>query len=162
MYYSKYNSPLGEIEIITTEKALIYLNFSDGRYLKKIEENYKNEEILIIKETKNWLDVYFSGKEPIKLPNIILEGTEFQKQVWNELLKIPYGKTITYSEIANKIAKIRNLDKMSSRAVGSAVGKNPISIIVPCHRVIGKNGSLTGYGGGIFRKEALLKIEKIL
>lgn len=162
MYYSKYNSPLGEIEIITTEKALIYLNFSDGRYLKKIEENYKSEEILIIKETKNWLDVYFSGKEPIKLPNIILEGTEFQKQVWNELLKIPYGKTITYSEIANKIAKIRNLDKMSSRAVGSAVGKNPISIIVPCHRVIGKNGSLTGYGGGIFRKEALLKIEKIL
>ena len=162
MYYSKYNSPLGEIEIITTEKTLIYLNFSDGRYLKKIEENYKNEEILIIKETKNWLDVYFSGKEPIKLPNIILEGTEFQKQVWNELLKIPYGKTITYSEIANKIAKIRNLDKMSSRAVGSAVGKNSISIIVPCHRVIGKNGSLTGYGGGIFRKEALLKIEKIL
>ena len=110
---------------------------------------------------KEWLDTYFRGQEPtVKIP-LHFTGTDFQKEVWNILLSIPYGHTKTYGEIAGIIAKRRGAAKLSAQAVGGAVGHNPISIIVPCHRVLGADGSLTGYAGGMERKEALLRLEHI-
>lgn len=111
--------------------------------------------LLSLKETKEWLNLYFSGNEPKVLPKMHLIGTKFQNKVWQLLLKIPYGKTMTYKDIARMISP-----SMSAQAVGSAVGHNKISILIPCHRVIGSNNNLTGYAGGIERKEYLLKFEK--
>ena len=105
------------------------------------------------------MDIYFSGQKPDFLPKLHLIGTDFQREVWDILLEIPYGQTVTYSEIARKIADKRGLKTMSAQAVGGAVGHNRVSVIVPCHRVIGSNGSLTGYAGGIERKIKLLDIE---
>lgn len=161
-YFCKYNSPLGEIELLSDGQFLKKLSISGQiSVLEKIEEyNYK-DNLEVFKKTKIWLDKYFLGEEPkIKIP-IKLEGTEFRKRVWKILLEIPYGKTITYKYIADYIAKERNIKKMSAQAVGGAVGHNPISIIVPCHRVIGSNGTLVGYSGGINIKDKLLKIEGI-
>lgn len=109
---------------------------------------------------KKWLDIYFSGKEPDFLPPLTLKGTDFQMRVWQKLRKIPYGKTTTYGEIAEQIAAETGKAKMSAQAVGGAVGKNPIAIIIPCHRVIGKDGSLTGFAGGVEVKMELLVLEK--
>lgn len=157
-YKCRYNSPIGEIIMV-----------SDGKYLTNlwiegqpgISGDFKERDLEIFFKTKKWLDDYFAGKEPkIGIP-IKLEGTEFRKEVWEILLKIPYGQTITYTEIAQKIAKNRKIKRMSAQAVGGAIGNNPISIIVPCHRVIGSDGSLTGYSGGLPLKMALLEIEKI-
>lgn len=111
-------------------------------------------------ETAKWLDVYFSGKEPDFMPDILITGTPFRKRVAEIVLTIPYGKTMTYGEIASIIANEKGIEKMSARAVGGAVGHNSISIIIPCHRVVGTNGSLTGYAGGFDRKIALLNLEK--
>ena len=111
-------------------------------------------------ETIQWLDVYFAGKEPDFTPSLHLIGSDFRQAVWNILLSIPYGRTMTYGQIAKQLAKNTGIDKMSAQAVGGAVGHNPISIIVPCHRVVGTNGSLTGYAGGLDKKIALLKLEK--
>ena len=119
----------------------------------------KYKETSAIKEAKRWLDIYFSGKNPGYIPAINPKGTEFQKLVWKILLGIPYGKTTTYGEIAGKIAEIKNISRMSAQAVGGAVGKNPIAIIIPCHRVVGKNGKLTGYRYGMDKKIALLAHE---
>lgn len=112
--------------------------------------------------TKKWLDSYFSGHNPDFTPPICLKGTSFQEDVWEILNRIPYGKVISYGEIARQIAEKRGLKRMSAQAVGGAVGRNPISIIVPCHRVIGSDGSLTGYAGGLDKKTELLKIEGVL
>lgn len=114
----------------------------------------------ILKETSHWLDIYFSGHQPdfnhdYKIENL----TPFREEVIEILTKIPFGKTISYGEIASKIAHNRNIPNMSAQAVGNAVGWNPICIIIPCHRVIGSNGNLIGYGGGIQNKEALLRLE---
>ena len=111
-------------------------------------------------ETIQWLDVYFAEKEPDFTPPLHLIGSDFRQAVWNILLSIPYGQTMTYGQIAKQLAKNTGIDKMSAQAVGGAVGHNPISIIVPCHRVVGTNGSLTGYAGGLDKKIALLKLEK--
>ena len=128
-----------------------------GLYLEK---NHEEKETPILKDTKRWLDIYFSGKEPdFRLPLHFI-GTDFQKEVWDILYSIPYGKTMTYGSIANILAKRKGLKRMSAQAVGGAVSRNEISIIVPCHRVIGSNGSLTGYAGGIDKKIELLKLEK--
>lgn len=124
---------------------------------KKVSPDTENAAI---KEAKRWLDIYFSGAVPSFTPKIILSGTPFQKSVWEILEKIPYGKVISYGDIANIIAKERGVKRMSAQAVGQAVGSNPVSIIVPCHRVVGKDLSLTGYGGGIERKKFLLTLEK--
>lgn len=140
---------------------------SDGKCLTALifnQNNVKvdNDTLPIFNETCNWLDIYFSGKEPTFTPKYRIDSqTEFRKEVIDIMLTIPYGKTITYGEIANKIAKKHKIEKMSSQAVGNAVGWNPICIIVPCHRVIGKNNSLTGYGGGMNNKVNLLKNENI-
>lgn len=112
--------------------------------------------------TINWLDVYFSGKIPDFLPPLFLEGSPFQKLVWRFLMEIPYGKTVTYGELARETARFMGKRCMSAQAIGGAVGKNPVSLIVPCHRVIGKNGNLTGYAHGIEVKKALLTLEKAL
>lgn len=162
-YIMSYDSPLGEILISADEIGVTGLWFCGQKYFgADLEENAQNKETLILKETKNWLDIYFSGNEPKSLPPIHLIGTEFQVKVWNILCKIPYGKTITYGEIANIIAKNRGISHMSSQAVGGAVGHNKISIIVPCHRVIGHNNSLTGYAGGIEKKKKLLELEGVI
>ena len=110
--------------------------------------------------TDKWLGIYFSGKEPHFTPPLSMKTTEFRKKVWKILLTIPYGKTMTYGEIAEKIAKDSGKAKMSAQAVGGAVGHNSISLIIPCHIVVGTNGSLTGYAGGIEKKKKLLELEK--
>lgn len=112
--------------------------------------------------TERWLDSYFSGHNPDFTPPICLKGTSFQEDVWEILKRIPYGKVISYGEIARQIAEKRGLKRMSAQAVGGAVGRNPIAIIIPCHRVVGSNGSLTGYAGGLDKKTELLKIEGVL
>lgn len=115
----------------------------------------------IFDKTIRWLDIYFSGQEPDFTPEYKIENlTPFRKQVIDIMNKIPYGKTITYNDIAKEIAKSKGIEKMSAQAVGGAVGWNPICIIIPCHRVVGTNGSLVGYGGGINNKIKLLETEK--
>lgn len=163
MYYTKTNSPLGELTITSTKDKLTGVYLKNQRYfLHNIkEELVRNDNLDILKKTTSWLNDYFKGlkKDPSELP-LNLRGTSFQKLVWQELLKIPYGKTTTYKELSIKIAKKLNKEKMSSQAIGGAVGHNPISIIIPCHRVIGSNGSLTGYAAGIDKKKYLLNLEQ--
>ena len=117
------------------------------------------KETPVLAEAKKWLDLYFSGKEPNFIPPLHPAGSPFRQAVWKLLLEIPYGQTTTYGEIAGRLAAMQNTSSMSAQAVGGAVGHNEISIIIPCHRVVGTNGSLTGYAGGIDRKIALLKLE---
>ncbi|MCM1059809.1 MAG: methylated-DNA--[protein]-cysteine S-methyltransferase [Eubacterium sp.] len=159
-YTSKYTSPLGEITIAADETGLTGLWFAGQKYFALyLDKENAEKETRILKDAKKWLDIYFSGKEPdIELPLHFI-GTDFQNEVWDILCSIPYGKTAAYGEIADILAKRRGLKRMSAQAVGGAVGKNAISIIVPCHRVVGANGSLTGYAGGIGRKTELLKLE---
>lgn len=161
-YTSQYHSPLGEILIAADNIGLTGLWFVGQKYYAFYLDNENQErETQILKDTKRWLDIYFSGQEPnFKLP-LHFSGTDFQNEVWEILYSIPYGKTMTYGEIANILAKRRGLKRMSAQAVGGAVGRNEISIIVPCHRVVGSQGSLTGYAGGIDKKVALLKLEKV-
>lgn len=161
-YTTKYKSPLGEIMIAADEHALTGLWFVGQKYFALyLDKENEEMEIPVLRDAKKWLDIYFSGKEPnFKLP-LTFNGTDFQNEVWQILYSIPYGKTMTYGEIANILAKRRGLERMSAQAVGGAVGHNPISIIVPCHRVVGSNGSLTGYAGGVKRKEYLLEHEKL-
>lgn len=124
-----------------------------------LEPEHEEKELPVFADAKRWLDIYFSGREPdFSLP-LHFTGSDFQNEVWGILSAIPYGQTATYGEIAKQLAQRREVPRMSAQAVGGAVGKNEISIIVPCHRVVGTNGSLTGYAGGIRRKIALLKLE---
>lgn len=159
-YISHYPSPLGDILLAADDTGLTGLWFEGQKYYA-LNLDQKNEErkLPLLEGAKEWLDLYFSGKKPDFSVPLHLIGTEFQKEVWEFLLAIPYGKTITYGEIAGKLAARRGLPHMSARAVGGAVGHNPISILVPCHRVVGSNGSLTGYAGGIDRKVKLLTLE---
>ena len=115
--------------------------------------------LFVMAEAIRWLDIYFSGATPDFTPSLHFSGTPFQMEVWNILQTIPYGETMTYGEIASILAKQQGFLSMSAQAVGNAVGRNPVSIIVPCHRVIGANGNLTGYAGGIDKKRALLTLE---
>lgn len=160
-YTCRYKSPLGEIMIAADEKGLTGLWFVGQKYFALyLDKENEEKAIPVLKDTKRWLDIYFSGKEPsFQLP-LHFTGTDFQNEVWEIIYSIPYGKTMTYGEIANILAKRRGVKRISSQAVGGAVGKNGISIIVPCHRVVGTNGSLTGYAGGINKKIELLKVEK--
>ena len=142
-------------------EALTGLWFDGQKYFALyLDKDNEEKDLPIFDMAKKWLDIYFSGKEPnFKLP-LKFTGSEFQNEVWEILYSIPYGKTMTYGEIAKRLAARRGIGKMSAQAVGGAVGKNEISIIVPCHRVVGSNGSLTGYAGGIDKKISLLKLEK--
>lgn len=159
-YVDYYLSPIGEITLISNGEYLTDLIFTGQRFYNETMPNiYNNYSVPVLIQTKKWLDIYFSGKCPNFIPNILIQGSAFQLDVWNLLKKIPYGEVMTYGDIAKSIAKQYGINKMSAQAVGVAVGRNPISIIIPCHRVIGKNGNLTGYGGGIQRKIELLKLE---
>ena len=159
MYTCTYKSPLGNILIAADDIGLTGLWFEEQKYfahgidLSDSEEKENN----ILKETTKWLDLYFKGENPPFTPKLHPMGSEFRKQVWGILLTIPYGQTVTYGEIAAKLAASMGLSHMSAQAVGGAVGHNRISIIIPCHRVVGTNGSLTGYAGGIDKKIALLR-----
>ena len=160
-YTNKYQSPLGDILLAADDVGLTGLWFEGQKYFALyLDKEHKEKELPVFVKAKEWLDIYFSGKEPnFKLPLHFI-GTPFQKEVWEILSSIPYGKTIPYGEIAKQLAKKRNIKQMSAQAVGGAVSHNEISIIVPCHRVVGANGSLSGYAGGIDKKIALLKLEK--
>ena len=164
IYTSTYSSPLGDILLASKNNELVGLWFKDQKYFLgpiKEETKEKNDEEILIK-TKKWLDRYFKGEQPnIKELSLNPIGSDFRKEVWKILCEIPYGKTITYKEIADKIAKEKGIKSMSAQAVGGAVGHNPISIIIPCHRVVGTNGNLTGYAGGLDKKEYLLKLEQV-
>ena len=162
-YMWRYKTPLGfdDIMLNSDGKYLTGLCFINTNDSKKDDENYLEKNLPIFKETCKWLDVYFSGKVPNFTPKYkIYNLTQFKKEVIDIMNSVSYGSTLTYSDIANVIAKKRGIKKMSTQAVGKAVGKNPICIIIPCHRVVGKNGSLTGYSGGLKNKALLLACEK--
>lgn len=159
-YTITYQSPVGEILLAADDLGLTGLWFEGQKYYAlNLDKKHEEKEVPVLKEAKHWLDIYFTGKEPDFIPPVHMHGTPFQMGVWEILRRIPYGETTTYGEIAKKIAERRGLQRMSAQAVGNAVGRNNISIIVPCHRVVGTNGSLTGYAGGIDKKTALLKLE---
>lgn len=161
-YIQRYVSPLGNITIASDGNALIGLWFENQKYYKDtLSKNHQETSLPIFDITNKWLDIYFSGQIPDFTPQLLLRTTPFRKEVANIMLNIPYGKTTTYKEIASIIAKTKGLEQMSSQAVGGAVGHNPISLIIPCHRVIGSNGNLTGYAGGLDIKAKLLELEKI-
>ena len=154
-------TPLGEVRLRSDGKSLTGLWFvgqvNDAKEHSDIEIK---DDLPIFGQVETWLESYFSGKQtPITFP-LQPKGTIFQERVWKILQKIPYGETMTYGEIAQRIAKEKGVATYSAQAVGQAVGKNPISILIPCHRVLGKNGALTGYAGGVHRKEQLLRIER--
>ena len=156
-----YKSPLGTILLAANEIGLTGLWFEGQKYFARtLPKEHISKETSVLAEAKRWLDIYFAGKEPEFLPPLAPEGSEFQKKVWKILLMIPYGKTMTYGEIGRKVAEMSGKKTMSAQAVGGAVGHNPISILIPCHRVVGTNGSLTGYAGGIEKKIGLLKLER--
>lgn len=161
-YISHYPSPIGNILLAADEKGLTGLWFEGQKYFAlDLDKEHEEKEIPLFEKVKKWLDIYFSGKEPDFTIPLHLTGTDFQNEVWEILCTIPYGQTMTYGEIAKRIASRKGLQHMSAQAVGSAVGHNRISIIVPCHRVVGADGSLTGYAGGIEKKAKLLKLEKV-
>lgn len=160
-YVSYYESPLGGITLASDGEALIGLWFDKQKYFADaLDEKHEEKELQIFGQTKRWLDIYFSGKEPDFTPPLKMKTTPFRRAVWEIMLTIPYGKTMTYGEIAKKIAEQKGIKQMSAQAVGGAVGHNSISLIIPCHRVVGANGSLTGYAGGIDKKIKLLTLEK--
>ena len=172
-YTAHYDSPLGGITLASDGRALTGLWFlTSSVFDNKVfgspsgcdgQKHFGSTlgslaslpaQLPVFDDTRRWLDIYFSGREPDFIPPLSLKGTPFQQRVWKELHTIPYGHTVTYGELA------RRLGCRSAQAVGGAVGRNPISIIVPCHRVVGANGSLTGYAGGLDRKRALLELER--
>lgn len=153
MYYStNYESPWGELLILSDGEAICEVSFTGGS-----DDYIVSDGLPIFTKVKEWFDDYFNGLNPEIDFKLKPEGTEFRLKVWKILCEIPYGETVTYGEIASRIS-----DNMAAQAVGGAVGANPIAILIPCHRVLGKNGKLTGYSAGLDKKIELLKIENIL
>ena len=160
VYTCKYTSPIGNMLLAADEVGLTGVWFEGQKhYASTLPNEHAQRETNVLTRAKKWLDLYFSGEEPKFTPPLNPQGTPFRKAIWEILLTIPYGQTVTYGEIAKAYAQEKGLDKMSAQAVGGAVGHNPISIIIPCHRVVGASGSLTGYAGGIDKKIHLLKLE---
>ena len=157
-YTTLYNSPLGVLELLSSSTHLLSINFITTLYPQNIQSDIPS----VLIQTKKWLDAYFSQK-PVSAKDIPLspEGTLFQKQVWEALKEIPYGTTMSYKNLAQIIAKQRGVSKISAQAIGQAVSKNPIPIIIPCHRIIGSKGQLTGYAYGLNNKIKLLNLEQI-
>lgn len=161
VYTCHYESQLGGILLAADEIGLTGLWFDGQKYFAStVKGETEDKSLSVFEKSKKWLDIYFSGEEPDFTPKLSLNGSKFRKAVWDILLTIPYGSVMTYGEIARIMAKQSGIAKMSAQAVGGAVGHNPVSIIVPCHRVVGTNGNLTGYAGGIDKKISLLKNEK--
>lgn len=160
-YTSRYASPLGSILLAADDIGLVGLWFEGQKYFAHgLAKTHEEKELPLFAKVKRWLDVYFSGQAPQFTVPLHFIGSDFQKEVWELLCTIPYGQTTTYGAIAKQLAAKRGLPQMSAQAVGGAVGHNEISVIVPCHRVVGANGSLTGYAGGIDKKAELLRLEK--
>lgn len=160
IYTCTYKSSLGDILLAADEIGITGLWFEGQKYFADtLPDKRISRETPILTEAKEWLDVYFSGKEPKFTPPLHPTGSTFRLEVWEILLQIPYGQTMTYGEIAGQLAKQKGMAHMSAQAVGGAVGHNEISVIIPCHRVVGTNRSLTGYAGGINKKVALLELE---
>ena len=161
-YISYYQSPLGKLLLAADQTGITGAWFENQKYYAHSLDAEHTEKVTpILEDTKRWLDLYFSGKEPDFMPPLHPSGTPFQMDVWDILRQIPYGTTITYGAVAKEIARRRGIPRMSAQAAGGAVGHNPVSILIPCHRVVGSNGSLTGYAGGIDRKIKLLALEKV-
>lgn len=161
-YTTTYQSPLGEILLAADDTGLTGLWFEGEKfYADSLDPENEEKDIPVFDEVKRWLDIYFSGREPDFMPPVHMIGSDFRQCVWKLLREIPYGETITYGALAKRVAKERRLERMSAQAVGGAVGHNEISIIVPCHRVVGSDGSLTGYAGGVDKKEKLLTLEGV-
>lgn len=161
-YTSHYSSPLGGILLAADDTGLTGLWFEGQKYFALgLGKDCAEQEIPLFETAKRWLDLYFSGKEPDFTVPLHPTGTGFQREVWEILSAIPYGHTTTYGEIAKRLAAKRGLPHMSAQAVGGAVGRNKVSILIPCHRVTGSDGSLTGYAGGLDKKLALLRLEGV-
>ena len=159
IYMGRYDSPLGPITLAGEDGALTGLWFDGQKYFGAgLPAGTPEGEPPVFRQVRAWLDRYFRGEDPGPAPPLAPAGTAFQRTVWEVLREIPYGRTATYGQVAQ--AAGRGLGRNTSpRAAGSAVGRNPISLLIPCHRVMGAGGSLTGYAGGLERKEALLKLE---
>ena len=159
-FVQHYDSPLGGILLAADEGGLTGLWFDGQKYFARdLPARHTEQDTPILSEARRWLDIYFSGREPDFTPPLHPIGSAFRQSVWEILLQIPYGHTMTYGEIARQLAEKRGAKAVSAQAVGGAVGHNEISVIIPCHRVVGTNGSLTGYAGGIDKKVKLLELE---
>ncbi|MBR2802781.1 MAG: methylated-DNA--[Erysipelotrichaceae bacterium] len=159
-YLSTYSSPLGEIRLLADEKDLYGLWFSDRKRAPFDTVGLSEKDLPVFRKTKEWLDHYFSGRDPGALPPLQITGSAFQQAVFSELLHIPYGRSRSYGEIAKSLEK-KTGKRVSAQAVGQACGRNPLLLLIPCHRVITVKGGLGGYAGGIWRKEWLLRQESI-
>ena len=162
IFKATYRTPQGfsDMEMTSDGEVLTGLHFVDSRKVAKGDCDCAERDLFVFRKTRRWLDEYFAGREPGFTPPYRINGlTLFREDVINAMLRIPFGETVTYGDIAATIAKKRGMKKMSAQAVGGAVGWNPICIIIPCHRVIGANGILVGYGGGIKNKIGLLSLE---
>ena len=153
-HFASYASPLGKILLVADDEGLRGLGFSE-----KMDAVPRSPHHPILDEAARWLDIYFSGQNPGFTPPLHLLGTSFQREVWQLLLAIPFGETTTYGALAKTLAERRGIRRMAAQAVGGAVGRNPVALIVPCHRVIGADGSLTGYASGLDKKARLLALE---
>ena len=159
----RWESPLGGITLAGDGEALVGLWFEGQKHFAaSLSRPLEEKKLPLFAEAERWLEVYFRGEEPDFTPPLRLRGTAFQREVWELLLLIPYGQTTSYGELARVLAARRNSTALPTRAVGAAVGRNPISLIVPCHRVLGGDGALRGYAGGLDRKSALLRLERSL
>lgn len=156
-YTHHYESPLGGITLASDGDAVTGLWFDGQKYFAdSLDQDHEEKALPVFDEADRWLDIYFSGKAPAFTPKLRMRTTAFREAVWNILLTVPFGQTVTYGQIARRMG----LSKMSAQAVGGAVGHNSISLIIPCHRVVGTNGSLTGYAGGLDKKIRLLQMEQ--
>lgn len=148
--------------MLSDGESLTHLHFTGDKYYPvALAQEARAADLPVFARSAAWLDVYFSGDNPGALPPLSLQGSAFRLQVWRLLAQIPYGSLVTYKELAQKIAAQRGVPAMSAQAVGGAVSRNPVCIMLPCHRVVGANGSLTGYAGGLWRKERLLQLENV-
>ena len=164
LFSCTYHSPLGIIFLESSQDSLKKLYFCGQKYAKMSLDSKTCEDLEIFRQTKAWLECYFAGQEPSFQPQFSIESlpsSDFAKSVWEILLKIPYGTTTSYGNIAKILAKKRDLQALSAQAVGNAIARNPIAIIIPCHRVLGSDNNLTGYAGGIDKKLKLLQLENI-
>ena len=157
---ARYVSPLGEMLMASDGKRLTGLWFAGQKHQPEgLNDLPERDDLPVFEKTRAWLAAYFAGKKPTAVPPLAPAGTDYQKTVWRALSEVPYGETVTYGVLAARVEQMIGR-KTSARAVGSAVGRNPVSLIVPCHRVLGADGRLVGYAGGVERKKALLEMEK--
>lgn len=160
MFYTEQESPVGKLLLLSDGENLTGLYMEQERRI--FPQWQRREDLPVFCSARRWLDAYFAGEAPKETVPLKLEGTAFQTRIWEILMTIPYGENRTYGSIAGQLAREMGMEKMSAQAVGQAVGRNPVSILVPCHRVVGTGGKLTGYAGGIDRKAWLLRHEGVL